>query len=282
MEMVMARVKTKVQPKCIIRFQALRASGRLAPAAIAIVVLAIPELISAQQTTPAKALPTAQQVMERFVAAQGGRDAIFRHRSMTVRARLEIPAKNISYEEVTCFRDGKALQETTDADGGIDRTGFDGTVAWEIDAKNAPAIAQDNVIESVRRDADMHYFGHILDYFKSMDVVEVASFAGHTCFHLKGTNKWGIPNEQFYDTTSGLLVGYRFDSSWRGGPGEETEVFSDYRDFDGWRMPTSDVVSNPKSSTKTITTSVTFDDVPDSVFALPDPIKALIARKGSS
>jgi hypothetical protein len=115
-----------------------------------------------------------------------------------------------------------------------------------------------------------------------MDVVEITSFAGHTCFHLKGTNKWGILNEHFYDTTSGLLVGYKFDSSWQGGPGQEIEVFSGYKDFDGWLMPTSDVVTDATGTTSTTTTSVSFDDIPDSTFALPDPIRALIAKKATN
>jgi hypothetical protein len=31
---------------------------------------------------------------------------------------------------------------------------------------------------------------------------------------------------------------YRFNSAWRGGAGEEIEVFSDYKAFGGWLMPT--------------------------------------------
>ncbi len=97
-------------------------------------------------------------------------------------------------------------------------------MAWDLDPKTGPALAKDDVIESVRRDADMHYFGHLLDYFRTMDVVDVVQFAGHTCYHLKGTNKWGIQNEQFYDTSSGLLVGYRFDSSCNGRSGRIQSV----------------------------------------------------------
>ncbi|HUH62950.1 MAG TPA: hypothetical protein VLZ50_08135 [Terracidiphilus sp.] len=236
----------------------------------------------AQSPSHPQSLPTAQQVMDRFVAAQGGHDVIFRHRSMTVRATLVLQPKNVSLGQVSWLKDGKALQETTFPDGSRDRTGFDGAVAWDIDPKDGPNVAKGDVIQSVARDADMHYFGHILDYFKSMEVVEIAAFAGHTCYHLKGVNNWGIRNEQFYDTTSGLLVGYRFDSSWRGGPGEEHEVFSDYKSFDGWLMPTSDVQSNAKGSATTTTLSVTFDDLPDSMFALPEPIKALVAKRGAS
>jgi len=255
-------------------------AGSCAAVAVCALLFALPAS-RAQDSAPEKSLPTAQQVMERFVAAQGGHDAIFRHRSMTVHAKLMLQPQNLSFDQVSWFKDGKVLQESTYPDGSRDRTGFDGAVAWEIDPRNVPSIAKSDMIESIRRDADMHYFGHVLDYFKSIDVVEVTQFAGHTCYHLKGVNKWGIQNEHFYDTTSGLLVGYRFDSSWRGGPGEEHEVFSDYKNFDGWLMPTSDVQSNAKGSAATTTLSVSFDDLPDSMFASPEPIKALVAKRGT-
>jgi len=119
----------------------------------------------------------------------------------------------------------------------------------------------------------------ILDYFKSMEVVEVTAFAGHTCYHLKGINKWGKLNEHFYDTTTGLLIGYRFNSSWRGGSGDESEVYSDYKGFDGWRMPTQAAHKSADGAQKETITSVSFDDVPDSVFTPPDPIKTLLAKK---
>ncbi len=69
----------------------------------------------------------------------------------------------------------------------------------------------------------MYYPTRVLDYFRSMDVVGVSDFEGHACYHLKGTNKWGIVNEQFYDTSTGFLAGYKFNSAWRGGAGTRSK-----------------------------------------------------------
>lgn len=115
-----------------------------------------------------------------------------------------------------------------------------------------------------------------------MEVVEVSDFEGHTCYHLKGINKWGKVNEHFYDTTTGLLMGYRFNSSWRGGSGDECEVFSDCKDFDGWLMPTQAAHKSVDGTQVETVTSVSFDDVADAVFTLPDAIKTLLAKKGRS
>lgn len=219
--------------------------------------------------------------MDRYVSALGGHDAIFRHSSMTMHGKFELPAKNQSLDRVAYYKGGKLFYQIVQSDGKPYQTGFDGTAGWEIDPKDGPGVAEEKVTNSIRRDADMYYMGHILDYFSSMDVVEITDFAGHTCYHLKGTNKWGILNEHFYDTTTGLLVGYRFNSSWRGGAGDENEVFSDYKDFDGWLIATRIAHNSPDGTQVETTTSISFDEIPDSVFALPDPIKALLVKKGT-
>ncbi|MFZ1006614.1 MAG: hypothetical protein WAN65_07255 [Candidatus Sulfotelmatobacter sp.] len=109
----------------------------------------------------------------------------------------------------------------------------------------------------------------------------VTDFEAHTCYHLKGINKWGIVNEQFFDTTTGLLIGYKFNSAWRGGSGDESEVFSNYKDFNRWLRPTLDTHKSSDGNQVETTNSVSFDNVDTSVFALPDAIKTLLAKKAA-
>ncbi len=59
-------------------------------------------------------------------------------------------------------------------------------------------------------------------------------------------------------------------------------MFSDYKDFGGWLMPTRAVHRSADGTQVETVTSVSFDDVADSVFALPDSVKALLAKKGRS
>jgi hypothetical protein len=221
------------------------------------------------------ALPTTQQVMERYVKALGGREAIFKHKSMTIREKLQVGS--VSVDRVVHYKDGKSHDQIALPNGGQYQSGYDGTVAWEMSAEGAELMKGDEV-KSKARDADMYYPARIPDYFKSLDVLEVSEFEGHTCYHLKGTNNWGIVNEHFYDTTTGLLVGYKFNSAWRGGPGDESEVFAEYKNFGGWLIPTRIDHKDPNKTMTEVVNSVTFDDVDDAVFTLPDSVKALVAK----
>jgi hypothetical protein len=251
-------------------------------AAIVSLVALVASVLFSQDSTPAKSLPTAQQVMDRYVTALGGRDSIFRHKAMTVRGNFELSEKGPSLDRSAYYKDGKMLYEVTLPNGSRYQEGYDGTVAWQLHPQSGAAISEGKEVRSKQRDADMYYPARVLDYFSSMEVVGVADFEGHPCYHLKGTNKWDIVNEQFYDTTTGLLVGYKFISAWRGGAGDEIEVFSDYKDFGGRLMPTRDAQKSAEGVQVQTTTSVTFDDVPDSAFALPQAIKAVLAKKSAN
>jgi hypothetical protein len=243
---------------------------------VPVFVVAWPKHVS--QIPQDRPLPTVQRVMEQYVEAIGGHDAIFRHQSMTVHGKFEIPRQNASLDRTAYYKKGKMLYEVRLPNGGTYQEGFDGTVAWRMQT-GSPSISEGDEWKSKERDADMYYPGRIMDYFSTMEVVGVTEFEGHTCYHLKGTNKWGKVNEHFYDTGSGLLMGYRFNSAWRGGSGEEIEVFSDYKSFDGWLMPTRSVNKSADGEQVQTTTSVSFDDVADSVFALPNAVQSLVATK---
>ena len=236
-------------------------------------------VLRSQDSPKTSPLPTVKEVMDHYVTALGGHDVIFKHKSMTIRGQFELSDKGPSLDRTVYYKNGRILYKIA-MPAGVYQEGYDGSVAWRLHPKSGPAILKGNEVKSKERDADMHYPARILQYFKSMKVVEVSDFEGHSCYHLKGTNKWGIVNEQFYDTTTGLLVGYKFNSSWRGGSGDESEVFSDYREFGGWLMPTRTVHKSADGMQTETTTSVSFDDVADSVFTLPDAINVFLSKKG--
>ena len=218
-------------------------------------------------------LPTVQWVLERYVTATGGREALLRHKSMTVRGRNYEPAAGREVSGVFYTGGGKFLQVVT-LPSGESRSGYDGHTAWDLDSHGKVTIQGGDLIKSVARDADMYYHLHVMQYFRSMEVIDVQTFNGRPCYHVKGVNNWGKQNEQFYDLETGLLVGYAFNTAWRGGNGAATQVFEDYRDFGGVRMATKNTTRDGNDVSVFTIESVTWDDVSDSVFELPAAVRA--------
>ena len=60
---------------------------------------------------------------------------------------------------------------------------------------------------------------------------------------------------------------------------DATETFEDYKDFDGVLMPVKATSREGDDLAITLITSVTYDDVNDSVFALPEAVKKVAATK---
>jgi hypothetical protein len=230
----------------------------------------------------AEQLPTAQEVLDRNVKATGGAAALLRYKSMTVHGRLTIPAKNLTLETADYTKGGdKMLQTVILSDGTENRSGFDGTTAWDLDASGKASVATGDIIKTTARDADMYYHLHVMKYFRSMQDIGVADFNGRSCYHLKGVNNWGRTNEQFYDKETGLLLGYRFNTAWRGGNGDASQAFEDYKDFGGVLMPVKTTSRDGNDVFIATVTSVTYDDVADSVFALPKAVRKEKAKTRS-
>lgn len=242
---------------------------------VASATFVVAPLASQVRATQRPRLPSARAVLARYVEALGGRSAIFAHRSMTVRERVEIPARGLRLERV--IRNvGRASRDRLEIPtGGSYESGYDAGVAWDIPPGAPPRIMRGGEALSKARDADMYYPARVLDYFDSLKVVGVERFEEHICYHLKGVNRWGQVNEHFYDTTTGLLVGYRFNSAWRGGAGEERMVVTAYRRFGRWLMPTRIEHRSARETLVEEIDTVTFDNVPHSAVALPDTIAAL-------
>jgi len=243
-----------------------------------LICAAAPNVGSLSAQTTGK-LPTANEVLERYVEVTGGRDALLRHKSMTVHGRLEVPSRNLEREGVLYTKDGKMLQKILSPDGKENASGYDGQTAWDLGPDGKAVIHEGDEVKTVARDADMYYHLQVLKYFKSMEVIDVKEFNGRACYHLKGINNWGKVNEQFYDKENGLLVGYAFNTAWRGGDGDATETFEEYKDFGGVRIPTVNTHGEGGEVSIFRITSVTYDDVADEVFALPEAVKSALAAK---
>jgi hypothetical protein len=212
-------------------------------------------------------LPTVQQVLDRNVQATGGREALLRHTSMTLHGSSD------GVETVLYTSGTKAVQKVLFPNGRVFTAGYDGQTAWSIDTAGHVALPHGDIVKTIARDADMYYHLHVLRYFKSMAVIDVKDFDGHPCYHLRGVNNWGQTNNQYYDTATGILRGYAFNTAWRGGKGDATQTFQDYQRYGGVLMPAKTIGRDGDDVSVETINSVTWDDVPDSVFALPEVVR---------
>ena len=220
-------------------------------------------------------LTTAQAVLEKYQQALGGADAIQKVLSETRRGEIEATGLKGKATFVFYAKPFKTLQKLTLPDGHEITSGFDGSVSWSISPQGA-SIDKATPLESDRRDADLQYPLHQPDYFQKFEFAGVTDFEGRRCYWLHGTTHWGKDNNQFYDIRNGLLAGYRFQSDQQSSTSITITRFEDYKSFGGPLVATK-VISRTGDSTQTFTfLSVSYEPLADSLFELPQSVKALL------
>ena len=219
-------------------------------------------------------LKSVEAVLDRYKHALGGVNAIAQVHSETFRGEIDGSGMTGKSSFVYLAKPFKMLIKITRSDGTEASAGFDGAVSWSLDPQGA-TIDKDTAPEAVRRDADLQYALHQPTYFKKLVFAGVADFEGHPCYWLHGTTNWGKDNNQFYNVETGLLEGYRFQVDDSSGA-VAIVLFQDYKSFRGPLVATK-VTSRSGDHWRTFTyQSVTYQPVADSVFELPQPVKALL------
>lgn len=219
--------------------------------------------------------PTVGQIQAHFVSALGGSSAITRPQSMTMHGRNVLfgtHGKRVAVNYVIYMGNFKRTEVDDVVGRGTYRSGYDGTTGWSIDPGAKPQLASAAMNQTVRRDADLYYFAHIPEYFRSMTVVGIENFGGQRCYHVRGTTLWGNENNQYYSVDSGLLVGYRFHQ-WLGSAPDKAEsiqVFDRYKNFNGLMISTRerDYRDGVQLGVGEVT-SVEFDNVDERIFRRP-------------
>jgi len=235
----------------------------------------------------ADSLPSAKDIVARYDEALGGRAAVLRHTSSTMRGAMEVHqgGKVVTlpfiYSAAAPYR--RVERVTLPDNAGDVLNGFDGEIAWSFDPRTKqPQIFKGDDWQSTKRDADFYYPLDELSWFKSMQTVGVEEFEGRPCYRLHGINNWNKSNDHFYDRETGLLAGYEFESDL----GPTHEIFSDYQKIDGVLVPMKQTVkvrAKPGSDWPVqfvlTYTSVTFNDVDPAVFTPPQAVRDLVAKE---
>ena len=250
---------------------------------LASVSVAVPPVFAqaaATQTAPAQpdaALPPAQTVIDRHIAAIGGREAIQALHSVAMKGSLTVPANGMAGTiEVFAARPNKSLVKTTLGGLGEILEGFDGTVGWSKSAMTGPMLATGEELAQKAFDAQFDGTLGIASRYESIRTVERTTFEGKPVFKVALTRKGGGDDIDFYDVETGLKAGGIIERKNPMGTIAVTVALSDYKKFGDLLQPT--VLKQRMTGVEMITTftSVEYNSVDPSVFELPAEIKALV------
>jgi outer membrane lipoprotein-sorting protein len=213
---------------------------------VGIPVIKDEEPAAAEGKKPAEnvALPKAEDLLDKYLAAVGGAAAVEKITTRTERGKLttfdgqtftadvysKSPDKRISYMHLP---------------SGDSVTGFDGQRGW-LSFPGRPAhmtSAAEN--DSMRLDADLHFAADVKSLYPKFTVAPGEKIDGHDTYLVEGHAEGRPPLRLYLDEQSGLLLRMvRYVQSPLGLNPTQVD-YADYRESDGVKVPFRWTVARP-------------------------------------
>jgi hypothetical protein len=222
-------------------------------------------------------LPSARSVLDKHLAAIGGRQAVLSHTSTRATGTLSMPAQGVTGAvEIYGAQPNRTLLKVSLDGVGEVLEGFDGTHGWSISPMTGPMLLEGKQLDEKRFDSEFHGELRNDNRYVSLTTLERVDFEGRPCYKIRLVRKTGGEDIEFYDVATGLKAGSITTRETQMGTVTGTAVERNYKKFGNLLQPTM-VTSQVGGLQQVITiTAVDYDHVPASIFELPAGIKALL------
>lgn len=234
-------------------------------------------------TKPAADLPSAQSILDKYVTAIGGKDAIEKVKFRVVKGKITIAAANLSGTLEAYSKAPNIMKTAVDIPGiGKIERGTDGKVGWETNPLMGPRLLEGQELEMMLREADVLAE---LNYAKNFDleVTGKEKVGDADAYVVKMTSKKDKSvSKQYFDVTSGYMVKRSEKIASQMGEMEAVSLLEDYKDFGGVKTPAKTTMKLPQMDQVMTIESVEFPaDLGDDKFTLPADVKELVEKQAA-
>lgn len=221
-------------------------------------------------TATASALPSADQILDHYLKATGGRDAWKKLTSRVSKGTINVPAMSMSGTLEVHEKAPNQVITVVVIGGGTFRQAFDGKIGWSDDPQNGLQEQSGDQLAEMRRDADFSHPMDMHELYKKFTVLGSAKVGDRDAYLVEATPEGGSPEKMYFDAETGLLVRVDSQAHTPDGVTPIQEEFSDYRDVDGIKLPFTIHQSNAATEFTITLAEVHHNvDVDEAIFAKP-------------
>ncbi|WP_321473718.1 photosynthetic reaction center cytochrome c subunit family protein [uncultured Paludibaculum sp.] len=231
-------------------------------------VQASDEVHSAAAPRPSGASPTAEQILDQYVDALGGAEAIQKVTSRVMKGVILAGGQEMPIE-ITAKAPNKRISAMKTPNG-ESLTAFDGTAGWLANTGRPARSMSAAESDAARMDAEMYLSVNLPKYFKEIRPGRPEKIGDVSCVVLTGIRPDMPPVRLFFDKTTGLLVRtIRYTETPLGRNPTQID-YADYRAVDGVKIPMKWTLARPNGRF-TIQIKDVQQNLPieDSKFAIP-------------
>ncbi|HZE71855.1 MAG TPA: c-type cytochrome [Pyrinomonadaceae bacterium] len=188
--------------------------------------------------TPVKEspLPTVEHVLDRYVQAVGGEQALRKITSRVVKGS-RIGADGVLVpEDVYQKAPNKILTITIYPDVAFS-TGFNGMAGWGTSSKGGARELPGPVLAQLKRDSEFYKEIRTKELYWKLNLVGKSTIGDSEAYVIDATPMSGSPEKLFFDVRTGLLVRRYMESETSLGKFPLQTDYEDYREVDGIKQP---------------------------------------------
>jgi photosynthetic reaction center cytochrome c subunit len=247
--------------------------GAAQPVGTPIITDEDPRPAAEERKTPGEAkasLPAAEQLLDKYLAAVGGAEALQKITSRVQKGTLTAFGGQHFPMDVYSKAPDKRFS-VMHLQGGDSVTAFDGKQGWlSVPGRVHMMSAAEN--DAARIDADLYFPAHVETLYQKFRVEAGEKIDGHETFLVVGRSEGQPPLRLYFDKESGLLLRLVRYAETPLGRNPTQIDYADYRDANGVKIPFRWTLARP-GNRFTIQVEQVQQNVPvdDAKFVTPPP-----------
>ena len=227
----------------------------------------------------AEAMPSPQELVDRYIAASGGKAAWGGLKSMEQKGTFSMPAMGLTGKLDVKMQTPDFTLTTINLPGiGEILDGFNGTVGWSINPMTGPTIKEGDELVQARRQASfMAQMDPLADYDSTKTAGKVP-FGGSECWQVDATGEDGT-SKLYFGVESGLLCGMSMTADTPQGKIEMVMQQSEPKKFGELILNSKTTVSAMGNTQEIVIDSISFEPIDPAVFKLPPAIATMVKAR---
>jgi hypothetical protein len=205
----------------------------------------------------AGAMPTVDQILDKYVQALGGKEAIEKLTSTALTGTFELPAMGMSGPLQVYAKAPNKNAVIIDISGfGMVKSGFNGSVGWSEDPQSGLRELAGAELSDTKRDAEFYREIKLKQMFSKLELKGKDKVGEHDVYVIEATPADGKPEKMYFDTQSGLLLRRDTDRESPQGSAHVETYFEDYKEAGGVKTPFTMRIVRPEMTFLLKTTEV--------------------------
>jgi len=203
---------------------------------ISLSVIALAPVVRIGAQTPAA--PTVDQILDKYLAASGGRAVFEKLTSVTAKGTIDVPDVGIS-GTITLLQKapGMAATQVEIPGAGSQRDGCDGVIAWDQSSEAGVREKSGLELDEAKRAAIFPRELKLKSMYQKFAIRGTDKVGTRDAHVVDATPSEGSAVRYYFDTESGLLIRQSFTRQSPQGPLDVEVTFSDFKDVDGIKRP---------------------------------------------